>query len=81
MEIKTRMPRKDYPNVDLESFASDEAGRVQKLEQMFQSAKDARKYIVSRWRRNEELYDGKLLKPFNLPKYKTRIEPNIVHSV
>ena len=71
-----------YPkNIDVEAYASDEISRVKELEKKFQSAKDARKAQALRWRRNEELYNGQMLKPFNLPKYKTRIEPNVIHSV
>lgn len=51
------------------------------LEGKFTSAKEAKKHKIPRWRRNEELYAGEFLKPFNLPKYKSRIEPNIVHSI
>ena len=73
---------KDYPkDVNVEKYASQDFDRVNELEKMFQSAKDARKAQVARWRRNEELYNGQMLKPFNLPKYKTRIEPNVIHSV
>ena len=72
----------DYPkNIDVDAYNSESLEKVNELEKMFQSAKDARKAQVARWRRNEELYNGEMLKPFNLPKYKTRIEPNIVHSV
>ena len=71
---------KEYPDVKPEDINED-LGIVNNLESKFQAAKDARKSVVTRWRRNEELYMGKILKPFNLPKYKTRIEPNIVHSV
>ena len=71
---------KEYPDVKPEDINED-LGVVNNLESKFQAAKDARKSVVTRWRRNEELYMGKILKPFNLPKYKTRIEPNIVHSV
>lgn len=71
-----------YPkDIDVASYANDELGRVNELEKKFQSARDARKSQVMRWRRNEELYNGQMLKPFNLPKYKTRIEPNVIHSV
>lgn len=71
----------DYPKVNMEEYAEDELKRVNELERMFQSAKEARKGRIPRWRRNEELYAGEILKPFNLPKYKTRIEPNIIHSI
>ena len=70
----------EYPK-DVKLEDGDKIMAVKQMETMFQSAKEARKHLVSRWRRNEELYQGKMLKPFNLPKYKTRIEPNIIHSV
>ena len=70
-----------YPDVDVDAYAADELKRVQKLEKMFIAGKEARKHLMNRWRRNEELVNGKFLKPFNLPKYKTRVEPNVVHSV
>lgn len=70
----------EYPK-DVKLEDGDDIMAVQEMEKMFQSAKEARKHLVGRWRRNEELYQGKMLKPFNLPKYKTRIEPNIIHSV
>ena len=72
---------KDYPKVDMDSYATDEQSRINFLEKMFTAGKEARKHLMNRWRRNEELVQGKFLKPFNLPKYKTRVEPNIVHSV
>ena len=70
-----------YPNVNMDQYAEEELKALNELEKMFQSAKDARKGRIPRWRRNEELYAGQILKPFNLPKYKTRIEPNIIHSI
>ncbi len=48
---------------------------------MFNASKKARQGKVARWRRNEDLYNGEFLKPFNLPKYRSRVEPNIIHSV
>ncbi len=82
-----KLARKEYPDTGepLEVQAgyapsTEEFAMVQKLEKKFQSAKDAKKIKVPRWRRNEELYAGEFLKPFNLPKYKSRIEPNIIHS-
>ncbi len=75
------MAKDNYPNVDMDSYASDEKSRINYLEKMFNAAKEARKHLMSRWRRNEELYEGKFLKPFNLPKYKTRVEPNVIASV
>ena len=56
----------DYPK-DVELKDGDDIIAVKEMEKMFQSAKDARKHLVGRWRRNEELYQGKMLKPFNLP--------------
>jgi len=47
---------------------------IKKLDAMFDEAKKARQHKPGRWRRNEELYSGKILAPFNLPKYKSRIE-------
>lgn len=51
------------------------------MERMFNAAKSARAHKVPRWRRNEELYNGDFFKPFKLPKYKTRIVANSVHSI
>ena len=83
------MARKEYPVDTGESIevqagyapAVEETKLLKSLEMKFQSAKEAKKTKVPRWRRNEELYGGEFLKPFNLPKYKSRIEPNIIHSV
>ena len=70
-----------YPEVDMKDYEKGDLKKLNELEKMFQSAKEARKGRIPRWRRNEELYAGDILKPFNLPKYKTRIEPNIIHSI
>ena len=51
------------------------------MEKMFEDAKRARAHKVPRWRRNEELYNGEFFKPFKLPKYKTRIVANSIHSI
>jgi hypothetical protein len=82
------MARKDYPDtgepIEVQAGyapAKEEFHLLKKLEGKFQSAKESKKNKISRWRRNEELYAGEFLKPFNLPKYKSRIQPNIVHSV
>ena len=75
------MAAKEYPDVDMETYEIDTFALVNYLEKMFEAAKDARKHKVATWRRNEELVSGKFLKPFNLPKYKTRVEPNVIHSV
>ena len=82
------MARKDYPDtgepIDVQagySPALEEYETLKMLEGKFQSAMQSKKSKVPRWRRNEELYAGEFLKPFNLPKYKSRIEPNIIHSV
>ena len=69
----------NYPDVDLP--VGDDLIDIVKLNNKFDSAKDAKKHKVTRWRRNEELYSGQILKPFNLPKYKSRIEPNFIHSI
>ena len=73
----------EYPDVNLEKYSetSSDLERVKELEKKFVAAKEARKGTTAKWRRSEELYQGQLLKPFRLPKYKSRIEPNIVHSV
>ena len=77
------MAKKSYKDidVDMESYSGDDIETVRYLDKMYETGKNARKAQVTRWRRNEELYNGDILKPFNLPKYKTRIETNIVHSV
>jgi hypothetical protein len=72
---------KEYPKVNMKDYDSSEKSKVTYLENMFTSAKNSKKHKIARWRRNEELVEGKFLKPFNLPKYKTRIEPNVIHSV
>lgn len=54
--------------------------KVKMLENMFEASKESRKHKVNRWRRNEELYNGEFFKPFNMPKYKSRIVANTVHS-
>ena len=48
-----------YPDVDVDAYAADELKRVQKLEKMFIAGKEARKHLMNRWRRNEELVNGK----------------------
>tara|TARA_R100000808_G_scaffold25010_1_gene60433 strand:+ start:5075 stop:6862 length:1788 start_codon:yes stop_codon:yes gene_type:complete len=82
------MARKEYPDtgepIEVQagySPAIKDFELLKKLEGKFQSARESKKSKVPRWRRNEELYAGEFLKPFNLPKYKSRIEPNIVHSI
>ena len=50
------------------------------LNKMFDASEKARAHKIKRWRRNEELYNGDFFKPFKLPKYKSRIVANIVHS-
>ena len=73
--------REKYPDVKEGQVTNPEDFEyIQKLEDKFSASKEAKKIKVSRWRRNEELYSGKFLKPFNLPKYKSRVEPNFVHS-
>ena len=82
------MARKDYPDtgepINVQagySPAVEDYETLKKLEGKFQSAQSSKKSKVPRWRRNEELYAGEFLKPFGLPNYKSRIEPNIIHSV
>ncbi|QDP57973.1 MAG: putative portal protein [Prokaryotic dsDNA virus sp.] len=50
------------------------------LNKMFKASEKARAHKVKRWRRNEELYNGDFFKPFKLPKYKSRVIANVVHS-
>lgn len=78
--------RKDYPDTDASAIAgynpdSEETKCLKWLQKKFESAKLSKKNKTPRWRRNEELYNGQFLKPFNLPKYKSRIEPNVIHSI
>ena len=56
------------------SPSKEETAIVASLEKKFQESVKARSHKPGRWRRNEELYSGRLLAPFNLPKYKSRIE-------
>ena len=70
----------DYPKIKKTDYTPD-GSKLEQLEKMFTAAKESRKHMVSRWRRNEELMNGDLLKPYNLPKYKSKIEPNICHSI
>ena len=51
------------------------------MERMFTASKRSRAHKVPRWRRNEELYNGDFFKPFKLPKYKTRVVANSIHSI
>ena len=53
---------------------------ISKLDKMFEASKKSRQNKVSRWRRNEELYNGDFFRPFKMPKYKSRIVANTVHS-
>lgn len=55
--------------------------RLKELEQWLSEAKEARKSRESQWRRNEQLISGDFLAPYQLPKYKSRIVANVVHSV
>ena len=58
----------------------EETKKLKMLNGMFQAAKKAKSHKIKRWRRNEELYNGDFFKPFNLPKYKSRIVANTIHS-
>mgnify|MGYP003651212938 CR=1 FL=1 len=60
--------------------SEEERKSVKKMEQMFESAKKSKEHKIGRWRRNEELYRGDFFKPFNLPKYKSRVVANTIHS-
>ena len=75
---------KDYDvvNKPLEAYekSGDERETLQYLKSKFEASKKARQGKVSRWRRNEELYNGDFLKPFKLPKYKSRVVANTIHS-
>jgi len=75
--------KKEYPEIDASQYnnADDDRKRVVELEKMFTASRDARRHRVGKWRRAEELYQGKILAPFGLPKYKSKIEINIVHSI
>ena len=63
-------------------YSPDDKDRktIKYLNKMFNASDKARSHKLKRWRRNEELYNGEFFKPFNLPKYKSRIVANIVHS-
>jgi len=62
------------------SPSADDQACLQSLDSMFEASKKARQHKISRWRRNEELYNGDFFAPFKLPKYKSRIVANTVHS-
>ena len=62
------------------SPTEEERKSLKSMEQKFQSAKKAKEHKIGRWRRNEELYRGDFFKPFNLPKYKSRVIANTIHS-
>tara|TARA_R100001443_G_scaffold25736_1_gene38725 strand:- start:6389 stop:8230 length:1842 start_codon:yes stop_codon:yes gene_type:complete len=62
------------------SPSNKEIKTLKYLKKMFDASKKARSHKVKRWRRNEELYNGDFFKPFKLPKYKSRIVANVVHS-
>ncbi len=83
MAIKDYDIDTDIPLKDQAGYSPDESERkfVKKLETKFEEFKKARQHKVNRWRRNEELYNGEFLKPFKLPKYKSRVVANTVHSV
>ena len=53
---------------------------LKQMDLMFETAKKAKEHKIGRWRRNEELYRGDFFKPFKLPKYKSRVVANTVHS-
>ena len=53
---------------------------VKYMDKMFDEAQRSRAHKVPRWRRNEELYNGDFFKPFKLPKYRSRVVANTIHS-
>ena len=61
-------------------YSGEKREVLQYLKGKFEASKKARQGKVSRWRRNEELYNGDFLKPFKLPKYKSRVVANTIHS-
>jgi len=71
----------DITQVKGHNPSEKDAKVVKYMEKMFEDAKRARAHKVPRWRRNEELYNGDFFKPFKLPKYKTRIVANSIHSI
>ena len=62
------------------SATTDEVKVLKKLEAMFDASKNAQKHKIARWRRNEQLYDGDFFAPFKMPKYKSRVVANTIHS-
>ena len=77
------MAAKDPDKVEssnLYSPSKEETKLLKKLTKMFDASKKAKAHKIKRWRRNEELYNGDFFKPFNLPKYKSRIVANTIHS-
>tara|TARA_R100000388_G_C7244840_1_gene164164 strand:+ start:4660 stop:6441 length:1782 start_codon:yes stop_codon:yes gene_type:complete len=63
------------------SPSHEDSKLVKYLQMMFEESAKARAHKVPRWRRNEELYNGDFFKPFKLPKYKSRVVANVIHSV
>lgn len=83
MAIKDYDIDTDIPIKDQAGYSPDESDRkfVKKLENKFDAFKKSKQHKVNRWRRNEELYNGEFLKPFKLPKYKSRVVANTIHSI
>ena len=81
-EVVVVKKRKEYEETSLDGYAPnvEDLLVIKKLEKKFLESKKAKQHKISRWRRNEELYNGDFLKPFNLPKYKSRIVANTIHS-
>ena len=81
-EVVVAKKRKEYEETSLDGYAPnvEDLLIIKKLEKKFLESKKAKQHKISRWRRNEELYNGDFLKPFNLPKYKSRIVANTIHS-
>jgi len=59
---------------------AEERKSLKAMNRMFEAGKKAKEHKIGRWRRNEELYRGDFFKPFNLPKYKSRVVANTIHS-
>lgn len=82
------MANSKYDDINVEGLkvvgdynpTSEERKSLKMMEKMFDTAKKAKDHKIGRWRRNEELYRGDFFRPFKLPKYKSRIVVNTVHS-
>lgn len=73
--------KNNYPDVKMSDVDGSNPEVLKKLDSMFDACKEARKPQIGQWRRNEELVNGEILKPFNMPKYKSKIQPGIPGSI